>query len=81
MVHVVSTPKSVLISGPVIIQPKAVIQDSKLSQTIPAFYVCAVQVFFGNSVGKGEIARNEQFLLFPQCFNPVLRIFCHFYQI
>ena len=21
-----------------------------------------------NSVGKGEIARNEQFLLFPQCF-------------
>ena len=22
----------------------------------------------GNNVGKGEIARNEQFLLFPQCF-------------
>ena len=21
-----------------------------------------------NTVGKGEIARNEQFLLFPQCF-------------
>ena len=21
-----------------------------------------------NNVGKGEIARNEQFLLFPQCF-------------
>ena len=21
-----------------------------------------------NAVGKGEIARNEQFLLFPQCF-------------
>ena len=23
---------------------------------------------FENIVGKGEIARNEQFLLFPQCF-------------
>ena len=23
---------------------------------------------FENTVGKGEIARNEQFLLFPQCF-------------
>ena len=22
----------------------------------------------GNTVGKGEIARYEQFLLFPQCF-------------
>ena len=26
---------------------------------------------FENSVGKGEIALNEQFLLFPQCFLPV----------
>ena len=23
-----------------------------------------------NTVGKGEIARNEQFLLFPRCFCP-----------
>ena len=23
---------------------------------------------FENTVGKGEIAHNEQFLLFPQCF-------------
>ena len=23
---------------------------------------------FENNVGNGEIARNEQFLLFPQCF-------------
>ena len=23
-------------------------------------------------MGKGEIARNEQFLLFPQCFLPIL---------
>ena len=34
-----------------------------------------------NTVGKGEIARNEQFLFFPQCFLPFLRAFCHFCQI
>ena len=28
-----------------------------------------------NTVGKGEIARNEQFLLFPQCFLTVWRTF------
>ena len=33
---------------------------------------------FENTVGKGEIARNEQFLLFPQCFLPVWRILGHF---
>ena len=26
------------------------------------------QIAFENIVGKEEIARNEQFLLFPQCF-------------
>ena len=26
------------------------------------------QIAFENIVGKGEIACNEQFLLFPQCF-------------
>ena len=26
------------------------------------------QTAFENIMGKGEIARNEQFLLFPQCF-------------
>ena len=26
---------------------------------------------FENTVGQGEIARNEQFLLFTQCFLPV----------
>ena len=36
---------------------------------------------FENTVGKGEIARKEQFLLSPQCFLPVLRIFCHFCKI
>ena len=27
-----------------------------------------LQIAFENIVGKGEIACNEQFLLFPQCF-------------
>ena len=30
-----------------------------------------------NTVGKGEIAQNEQFLLFPQCFLPSWRTFGH----
>ena len=33
---------------------------------------------FENTVGKGEIARNEQFLLFPQCFLPIWITCCHF---
>ena len=36
---------------------------------------------FENTVGKGELARNEQVLLFSQCFLPVWRAFCHFQQI
>ena len=36
---------------------------------------------FENTMGKEEIARNEQFLLFPQCFLPVQITFCHFRQI
>ena len=34
-----------------------------------------------NTLGKWEIARYEQFLLFPQCFQPVWITFCHFGQI
>ena len=40
------------------------------------------QTVFENIAGKGEIARNEQFILFPQCFllnqiivSPCIRIF------
>ena len=40
------------------------------------------QTAFENIVGKEEIARNEQFLLFPQCFllnqnivSPLVKIF------
>ena len=44
-------------------------------------FTCLQYKTFENTVGKGEIARNEQFLLFPQCFLSVWRTFCHFYQI
>ena len=50
------------------------------SQTSPGFYVSAVQVF-RTHVGKGEIARNEQFLLVPKCVLPIWRTFFHFHQI
>ena len=36
---------------------------------------------FENTVGKGEIARNEQLLLFPQCFLPVWITFCRSRQM
>ena len=36
---------------------------------------------FENTVGKGEIACNKQFLLFPQCFLAVWIYCCHFRQI
>ena len=34
-----------------------------------------------NTVRKGEIAHNKQFLHFPQCFLLVWRTFYHFHQI
>ena len=45
-----------------------------LSQTSPDFFTCLQHKSFENTVGKGEIARNEQFLLFPQCFLPFKKI-------
>ena len=42
------------------------------------------QTTFENILGKGEIARNEQFLLFPQCFqfNQItLSPFVHIFDI
>ena len=47
------------------------------SNTMTPFDAPWIQAF-ENTVGKGEIARNEQFLLFPQCFLPVWITFCHF---
>ena len=32
-------------------------------------HVCSTSL--ENTVGKGEIAHDEQFLLFPQCFLPI----------
>ena len=34
-------------------------------------FMCMQYKSFENTVGKGEIARNEQFLLFPQSFLPI----------
>ena len=51
-----------------------------LSQTSPGFYVSQYKSF-ENTEGKGEIARHEQFLLFPQCFLSFKITFCHFHQI
>ena len=42
--------------------------------------VCCIS-FFENTVRKGKIARNEQFLLFSRCFLPIRETFCHFHQI
>ena len=37
----------------------------------PWFFTCLQYKTFENTVGKGEIAHDEQFLLFPQCFLPL----------
>ena len=42
------------------------------------------QTAFENIVGKEEIARNEQFLLFPQCFllnQIIVSAFVHIFDI
>ena len=41
-------------------------------------FTCLQYKSFENTVEKGEIARNEQFLLFPLCFLPVWRTLWHF---
>ena len=43
--------------------------------------MCLQYESFENTVGKGETARNEQFLFFPQCFQPFLRNLHHIHQI
>ena len=47
------------------------------------FWMSDVQVIkcFENTLEKEKIAREEQFLLFPQCFLPARRTFHHFHQI
>ena len=46
----------------------------------PLGCMCLLYKSFENTVGKGEIAHNEQFLLFPQCFLPFWRTFHHFHK-
>ena len=41
-------------------------------------FTCRQYIYFENNVGKGEIALNEQFLLFPQCF---LHFFDNFFTV
>ena len=43
--------------------------------------MCQWYKSFENPVGEGEITRNQQFLLLPQCFLPFWRTFCHFHKI
>ena len=51
-----------------------------LSQSQALVFTCLQHKSFENAVGKGEIARNEQFLLFPQCFLPVWKTFAIFIE-
>ena len=44
-------------------------------------FSCVRYMSLENTVGKGEIARNEQFLLFPHRFLPLQRTLDHFHQI
>ena len=45
----------------------------------PCVLTCLQNKSLKNTLGKGEIARNEQFLLFPQCFLYFQRTFRHFH--
>ena len=44
-------------------------------------FMCPQYNSFENTVGKGEIACNQQFLLFPRCFLDIWRTSYHFHQI
>ena len=43
-------------------------------------FTCLQHKSFENPVGKGEIARNEHFLLSPHCFLFLCRPFCLLYK-
>ena len=46
----------------------------KLFPKLALVFMCLQWKSFENTVGKGEIACNKQFLLFPQCVIPNWRI-------
>ena len=51
--------------------PRKIKQLSTVHYTFPKqalVFTCLQYKSFENTVGKGEIDRNKQFLLFPQCF-------------
>ena len=52
------------------IQIGPVVWEEKTSKQALVF-TCLLYNSFENTAGKGEIARNEHFLLFLQCFLPV----------
>ena len=47
-------------------------KELTLSQKALVFCVCRTSL--KTTVGKGEIAQNEPFLLFPQCFLPIWKL-------
>ena len=52
-----------------------------LSQTSPFFFTFLQYKSFENSVGKGEIAHKEQFLLSPQSFQKTFStVYCTFFR-
>ena len=53
---------------------------SPVSLTLFLVLTCLQYKSFENPVGKGESARDKQFLLFPQCFLPFLKTFSPFHQ-
>ena len=53
----------------------------KRGLTLSQVFKCQQFKSFENIKVKGDIALNDQFLLFPQCFLPKLRSFCHLHQI
>ena len=59
-------------------------KEKTLSKTSPGFSLSATSSrSFENTVGKGEIGSNEQFLLFTHCFLdlPFWGTFCHFHRM
>ena len=51
------------------IHPTYPILDKKPFPKQALVFTCLQYKSFENTLGKGEIARNEQFLLFPECFS------------
>ena len=45
-------------------------------QSKKSVQLCLQYMSYENTVGKGEIVCNEQFLLFPQCFLTIWKTFC-----